>query len=159
MGPLEHSPADILRYIIIAHGLGFLSSGIDNPVDWTVYADIEPDAPDNCITVYNTIGRRHKRLQATGRIHEHHGIQIRIRSRTPALGYNKARDIAVTLDEDVYKEQVTIGTSVYCLHSFSRAGDIIPFPRDTITPTKRIIHTFNGLVDIRQQVIGTGTIS
>lgn len=158
-GTLEHSPADIVRYALIAHGLGFLHTGTGLPVDWTVFCDVEPDRPDNVITVYNTIGRKHGRTNPDRLVQEHEGIQIRIRSRTPKLGYNKAREIAIELDTQVYQEQVIIGSSVYCLHSFNRIGQIIALPKDTTTPSRRIVHTFNGLTSIRQNTLGTGTIS
>lgn len=158
-GLLEHSPADIVRYTIIAHSLGTLHTGTGIPEDWTVFCDVEPDRPDRVITVYNTLGRKHKRTFPDSMTQEHYGILIRIRSNTPAEGYNKAAEIASVLDELVYQESIIIGSSVYCLHSFNRVGGILALPKDTVTPTRRIIHTFNGLTSIRQQTQGTGTVS
>lgn len=149
-GSLEHSPADIIRYLIIAHGLGTLHSGTGIPDDWTVFSDVEPDRPDRVITVYNTIGRKHART-FDGVIQETHGILIRVRSQTPKEGYAKAREIAVELDEQVLQERITISGSIYCVHSFNRIGDVVGIPKDTTTPTKRLVHTFNGLTSIVQK--------
>lgn len=156
---LEHSPADIIRYLLVAHGIGELPSGTGVMDDWSIFCDVEPDRPDNCITIYNTQGRKHARMQLSGRVVEHYGIQIRVRSRNPKLGYNMAQQIAAELDENVYQERVTIGTAIYCVHSFDRSGNIVAIPKDFSTPTKRLIHTLNGLTNIKQKVNGTGSFN
>jgi hypothetical protein len=143
-GALTHSPADILRYIIIAHGWGSLPSGITN-ADWSVFVDNEPDRPDNCITIYNTPSKYNGRIHY-GMVQELHGIQVRIRSALSNIGYTQARGIAVELDEQLYMESVTIGNRTYSVKSFNRKGDVLAFGKDSPTPTKRSIHTFNGLL-------------
>lgn len=156
-GPLDHSPADILRSAMILHNLGSFPSGISN-AEWSIFVDNEPDRPDSCATIYNTSSRQQGRTQTDGEIQEMHGIQVRIRAALSKEAYAKARQIAIELDEGFYQENVTIGSSVYCIHSFSRTSDVIPSPgKDTPTPTKRTILTFNGLLTVRQQVTGTGT--
>lgn len=157
MGHLDHSPADILRYLLIAHGIGTYPSGRSNP-EWSIFVDNEPNSPDGVITVYNTIGRTLNRTQPDGQISEMHGIQVRVRSSLSDDGWAKIRTIAIELDEQTYQETVTIGSATYCVHSFSRTGQIIPFPgKDAETPTKRSIHVFNGLLTVVQKILGTGS--
>lgn len=157
-GRLQHSPADVIRYMLIQHGLGTLHSGSGVPDNWTIFSDVEPDRPDAVITVYNTMGVKHAQIHVTREVIEDEGIQIRVRSRTPAEGYEKANAIANELDEFVLQETVTIGTSVYCVHSFNRTSNVIPFPKDSQTPSARMVHVFNGLVTLKQKTQGTGTI-
>lgn len=153
-GALDHSPADVLRYLLIDKGMGTLPT---DSLDWPIFVDNEPDRPDECITIYNTTGRKNGRT-IEGEIQEHHGIQIRIRSAVSEEGYPKARILATTLDEEVYTENVYISGSVYCVHSFSRVDDIRSLGKDTPTPTKRSIYIFNGLLMVRMKESGTGTI-
>ncbi len=145
-GSLTHSPADIMRYLLIDKSLGTLPTSED---DWPIYANSEPDKPDNCITVYDTSNLKHGRTQVDGEVQEHHGIQVRIRSHTDTVAYIKARLIAVTLDSSTYRESVTIEASQYCVHSFTRTSDVIAIGKETITPSKRHVLTLNGLVMLR----------
>lgn len=153
-GTLQHSPADVLRYLLIDHSMGGLPSGVSN-ADWSIFVDNEPDSPDNCITVYNSVSKQNGRVMV-GEVCELHGIQVRVRSQISKTGYNKIREIAVEIDENVIIDTVTIGTATYCVHSFKRTTDIISFGKDTPNQSKRHIHTFNGLLTVRQKVIGTG---
>lgn len=154
-GTLQHSPADILRYLLIVHGMGSLPSGVNNS-DWSIFVDNEPDRPDNCITVYNTPSIQQGRIQPTGQMIEYFGTQVRVRSQESRTGFNKIREIAVELDEDVLNEVVDIGSASYCVQSYSRLGSILSFGKDAPTPTKRHIHTFNGYLIVKQNIIGTG---
>lgn len=148
-GTLTHSPADVLRYLLITHGLGSLPTGVSN-ADWSVFVDNEPDRPDNCLTIYNTVSKLNGRTHTDGEVQEIHGIQVRIRSQVSNEGYTRARQIAVELDTNVYLDNVTIDTVRYCVKSFSRSSDIYAFGKDSPTPTKRSIHTFNGYLVVRQ---------
>jgi hypothetical protein len=154
-GHLDHSPADVLRYLMIAHNLGSIGVGPTTD-DWRIFVDNEPDSPDNVVTVYNTTSRPQGRHQTDGEIQEMHGVQIRVRSQLSKEGYAKARSIAIELDEGTYRENVTIDSAVYCFHSFTRIGDIISIGKDAPTPTKRNVHVFNGLLTLTQKTIGTG---
>lgn len=145
-GLLTHSPADILRYLLISKGLGITPTPTPSNSVWPIYADNEPDGPDNCITVFNTTGKKNGRYQVTGQVHEFHGIQIRIRSSISTVGYTKSRAIAITLDENVLTESVNVSGTVYCVQSFTRTSDVIPLGKEASTPSKRSIHVINGLV-------------
>lgn len=147
-GALTHSPADILRYIIVAHGWGILPPGSSNP-DWSVFVDKEPDRPDNCITLYNTSAKYNGRVHS-GEVQEQHGIQVRVRSALSNEGYTRARGVAIELDEQLSIESITIGGSTYSVKSFNRRTDVKPLGTDAQTPTKRFVHTFDGLLVVRR---------
>lgn len=149
-GPLTHSPSDIVAQLIIDLGLGSLPNYATNP-SWPVFSHNEPDQPDNAITIYDTVGKKNGRTNPDHEIQEHHGIQVRIRSALSDVGYTKARAIAIALDEQVYRESVTIDSTTYCVQCFNRTGDIIAFGKDTPTPSKRFIWTFNGLIMLRKR--------
>ena len=46
-GPLIHSAADIIRYLLIAMGQGTLPT---DALLWPIYQARIPETPDNCIT-------------------------------------------------------------------------------------------------------------
>ena len=122
---LEHSPADIVRQLLID-----LSLGANGGVSWPVYASNEPasnnsDVPDALIVVTDTASRKDGRCQVSGRLFQHYGIQILVRHPTHQLGFLKASTIERTLSEDVNKQSVSleavVGTSTdtYLVYSLS----------------------------------------
>ena len=145
-GSLAHSPADVVRYLLINESQGTLPSDDD---DWPVFADGEPDSPDSVITVYNIPGRQHGRVMYSGERQEHHGVEVRIRDPDSQDGYAKARAIAVALDESVRLSSVTIGASVYLVYSVSRLGDVIALGKE-VPSSKRNLFTINAIVALRQ---------
>ena len=143
-GALTHSPADIVRTRLIELTLG------TNPASntaWPIFVSSEPDTPDNCITIYDTLGRDQGRVMWTGERQEMHGIQVRIRSQTHALGYTKARAIAVALDESIESDLVTIDATDYCLHSITRTSDVLALGLQK-PASRRYLFTVNALVSV-----------
>lgn len=145
---LQHSPADITRRALILLGLGTLptSNGI-----WPVSAESEPDAPDECVTVYTTVGKDHGRTMIDGEMQQHYGIQIRVRSRTPTVGWVKADTVATTIAarNQVYDLTVVIESSVYLVHCFANIGDVLPLGKEAPT-SKRNLFTINALLSVKQ---------
>ena len=77
-GPLIHAPANIIRQLLISKSQG------TNPLlqePWPISYSMEPDTPDNSITVYDTTDRDHGRTMVDGRRQVHHGFQVRVRSK------------------------------------------------------------------------------
>src|SRR5688572_13398595 len=88
---LLHSPGEVVAYLLVELGLGATPTNPPaSPATWPVYAEGEPDTPDNCITVYTTAGRSDGRSMIDGELFEHYGVQIRIRGRTQTDGWQKA---------------------------------------------------------------------
>jgi len=143
-GSLTHSPADVVRRLMIAEGLGTDPSDSSS---WPIYAHREPNSPDSCITVYDTQGRQDA-LHQVGVVTEHHGLNIRVRAAKGETGYTKARAIAIAFDTGIYLDAVTIGSSVYLIHAITRTGDVLPIGRESTSD--RSIHTINAVVALRQ---------
>lgn len=145
-GALTHSPADVLRWLLIDLGQG------SDPADgaaWPVFASAEPDSPDSCLTVYDTAGRDSGRSHPDGERAEHHGVQVRVRATSHREGYQKARAIALALDQDVYRDTVVIGDDAYRVWSVSRTGDVLVLGTN-IPGSKRHLFTVNAVVSLRQ---------
>jgi hypothetical protein len=142
-----HSPADILRYALASRGVG------SNPVtapnqDWPIYANSEPDLPDNVITVYDTDGDNSGRTMVDGVMQGWDGVQVRVRSMSPRVGREKADEVARVLAEGIYRDAVTIEGVNYLLQNLSKVSNVLPLQRDTPN-TKRSLFTINA-----QQVSG-----
>lgn len=157
-GTLTHSPADVIRRVLID-----LGHGVD-PTDggsWPIFVSSEPTTPDSAITVYDTAGRKDGRIMFNGRQHIFHGIQVRVRALKFETGYNKANAIAVALDEDIRLRTVTLNdptgtsTTTYTVYSVSRDSDVLPIgterPRETQAPiSRRQIFTINASVMVEE---------
>ena len=149
-GALTHSPADILQALLVALGLGSQPPGPTDPaVTWPVFVASEPAAPDEAITTYDTEGRDFGFTMTDGERQEHHGVQVRVRASTHAVGWKKARAIAVALDESVYQETVVIEGVSYFVHDVIRTSNVIPLGKEEPT-SKRTLFTINAVVTLHQ---------
>jgi len=145
-GSLDHSPADVLRRVLIALGVG------TDPAlggSWPIFAAGEPDKPDSAITVYDTTGTQQGRTHTDGEVQEHHGVQVRIRAASHSAGYAKARDVATALDRDLYQEIATLGAARYMIHAATRTSDVLTLGRESPT-SKRTLFTLNAVLSVRQ---------
>lgn len=151
MAALTHSPAQIIRFLLIAAGGGVLPS---NGGSWPIFAWQEPDQPDNVATLYDTSGKMDGRVH-DGEQQQHEGVQLRVRSAIANDGNNKIRALVEILDKQVLNTLVVCnnvpgpGTSSYRVHSVTRPGTILSIGKDTPT-TKRAIFTCNLLVSVEQ---------
>lgn len=144
-GALAHSPADVVRRLLIALGLGN-----DPPAEpWPVYVGGEPTVPEDVITVYDVLGVNHGREMARGERQEHHGVMLRFRGREYRSTFAKARAVAVALDEDVSLETVAVDSSSYRVHCVNRRGDVLALNKESFE-TKRSLFTINATVSLRQ---------
>lgn len=141
---LEHSQADIVRWLIIALGEGTDPASNE---DWPVSAAIEPYAPDNCITVYDTEGIQQGRLGPTRKIQESLGLQVRIRAINHKDGFLKAYAIRHALSESVRNALVTVDTTTYLVYSLVKFSSVLPLGKDSSAGTRRLF-TFNCLVNL-----------
>lgn len=143
-GLLLHSPADIIRRLLIAEGYG-----VDPPsTPWPIYVAVEPSLPDNVITIQDYgAARMQGRRMHDGRQLMMHSIQVRVRGKDHPTGYPKANAIAVALDEVIYWDSVTIGAQSYCVDTVSRLSDVMAMGREETTT--RHIFLINALVEVR----------
>lgn len=143
---LDHSPADILRYALVALGVGTLPDDVD---EWPIAVDTEPDEPESVITIKDTVGMNDGRVMFNGAQQLHPGVQVRIRApKHNNGGWLKADSIRKAMNESVYQEEVTIDSKRYLLHCCSNVSQVIPLGKD-VPRSKRSIFTINALVSVR----------
>jgi hypothetical protein len=145
---LRHSPADIVRQVLIDVGLGTDPDLVPLQA-WPVYVGSEPTMPDDCITVYNTAGVVDGRSMPDGEILEHRGWQVRVRALDNPTGYQKMDDIRTYMSEVAVQVVTTIASIRYLVFCFAKFGDILDLGKDVPT-SKRSLFTLNGLCPIRQ---------
>lgn len=148
---LLHSPADIIRQLLVDLGLGNDS----NSNTWPTFVGSEPGSPDNVLTVFNTAGRDQGRHMIDGTRQTFPGVQIRVRSALPAVGYSKAGTIADALDASVYNRTVNVETingvaaASYTVHALSRTTDVLDIGKD-VPNSRRSIYTINATVTLKR---------
>lgn len=150
-GILNHSPGDIIRNLLIDLGHGTFPSASGS---YPVYVEEERDTPDNCLTVFSTAGVMQGRFMYDGVKEEKYGVQIRGRNASLSVGYTKLKTIADSMDQDVRRAIVYIGSDKYIVHNVSRTTGVIDISR--ASTTKRWVHVFNALVTVRS-LPGTGS--
>jgi hypothetical protein len=143
-GTLSHSPANILRRALVQ-----LGHGADPPTGpWPCYCPVEPDRPDNVLTVQDTAGTDDGRTMIDGARQGFRGVQVRVRASDNLVGSAKAEALAVALDQ-LYDVLVTMGTTSYRLHAVTRTSD--PLALGTDTPrSRRWLFTVNARFTVRQ---------
>lgn len=144
-GLLNHSPGDILRYLLIAAGSGTLPTSNGS---WPIHADKEPDTPDNCITIRTTEGVEQGRVQITGVRQGQFAAQVRVRSTGSPTGYQKAAGLQHTMNTTFLNEEITISGSNYIVHS-AYCSDPISLGEDK-PDSRRFLHTLNVMLNIRK---------
>ena len=148
-GLLDHSPADIIRYLLINLGHGCDPEVGTNPGEWPIYVSMEPSSPDDVITVFGTTSVHQGRTQVDGEVQEREGIQIRVRCTNYPDGYEKIEQISIALDEDLYGTGVTIDNATYLVHAWSRTSGPIELGKQ-VPQTKRELFTLNGTITVKQ---------
>lgn len=146
---LSHGVNRIIAQLLIDLGLGSAVPADENAEleEWPVYIGLEPTSPDNCLTVYTTVGIGDIRVMY-GTLHQHYGFQIRLRSATQEVGELKGYEVRRQLAENVTNRQVTVADSdfslvvaSYHLPCIARIGQLLDNGRDGVTA--RRIYTLN----------------
>lgn len=141
---LSHSPADIVRYLLVNLSRGSLP---EDEAAWPIYVSQEPDHPDSCITVYDTSGIIEGRAQISGEIQEHYGIQIKVRAASPTVAYAKISEVNNWIDKSVRNNLVTIESSQYLVYAITRKGGILSLGKE-LSSSKRNLYTVNAIVSL-----------
>ena len=145
-GNLDHSPADIIRDLLIDLSLGTLPT---NNTAWPVFRSNQPDSPDNSICVFDTENELQGRRQTDGVTIEFYGILIRVRGVDYSTGFNKAKDIAHQLDTEVLRDDVTIGSDTYRVQAVTRRGGVLSLGSE-LGVSRRRLFTINAVASIYQ---------
>lgn len=143
-GALTHSPAEIVRNLLVNLGAGTLPSAGGS---WPISADQRLDTPDNAMTINDTDGRKDGRSMPTGEVFEHPGIQIEVRAATRGAGFLKAKAVATLLDEGVFNDTITVSGKSYTITNVSRSGGVISIGKESPT-SKRYLFTINAIATI-----------
>jgi len=137
-GVLYHSPSEIIAQMLDDLGLADLqSTGTGDPLTgWTVFPIHLPEDPEQALVVKDTSGRIHGRMQPTGVIGEHYGIQILARSSVdPVTPYKRVKLILEAFDTLVNREEVTLiddnsVSRTYRVNAVTRVGPAVPAGND-----------------------------
>jgi hypothetical protein len=142
---LTHSPADVVRWLLINLGLG-----TDPAADglWPIHATNEPDWPDNMLTLYDTDPSIDGRIQQTGEITEHRGVQVQVRGVDHPTAWAKVEAVRATMDETVNKHLVIVESSAYIVYAITRRSGPLALGRESAT--NRFLFTINVAVALRQ---------
>ena len=151
---LRHSPAEIVRQLLINLGLGvagsYDSSNRYSGAAWPVTTNSEVDQPDNAITVYDTAGQGDGRSMIDGETFSHYGFQVRIRAQTHRLGWLKADSIETGLSKSVYQNVVTVDGVSYLVHCVARIGDVLSLGKEAPQSIRRVF-TLNALLSVKER--------
>lgn len=151
MGIMNHATSEIVQQMLINGGQGSLP---EEEEDWPVYADNEPNQPDNLIIIIDTAGVVEGRTSPDGETIEQEGIQITVRSTHPREGFVKARAIAKWID-DQDKFSVTLleteGTAQhsYRIEALNRVGSVMPIGKEQ-NASERYLTVANYLAAINE---------
>lgn len=146
-GELEHTPADILRYLLIALGEGVLPSNWSAGL-WPIANDTENQTPDAYITTYDTSASDDGRSLVTGETFQHYGVQIRVRAGSNSSAWVKCKRLQTVLDQAVINEVVAIGDARYLVAAVD-TGNPLRIGADAPNSARRLV-TMNCTVPIRQ---------
>ena len=150
-GALIHSPADIIRNLLIDLSQGTAPADSDA---WPIYVAQEPDSPDSVITIYNTLGTRQGRFMF-GEVQEKPGFQVRVRDPEHYSGFEKVQAITIALDNMASNTVVEVGDDAgtgnqsYTVYAITGRLGVIALGRDT-PRTKMHLFTINAVVTVRQ---------
>ena len=143
-GALNHSPADIIRHLLILAGFGSSPSGLNN---WPIFVSNLPDLPDNVITIYDTQGDTGLRSFSSLIRDERYGISVQVRATDHKTGFLKAHAIAIAFDNNLGCEGITIDGTLYSIVTIIRKTNVIALGNE-IPTSKRQMFSLNALVDV-----------
>lgn len=142
---LLHSPGDILRRALISLAIGS-NPDVATVGAWPVYCAVEPNSPDNCLTVYDSPDS-----VQSGRMNievvEFPSVQVKVRAVDHQTAYLKASAIASAMD-DILRRNVSMpDNTVYLLAWVHRR----PFGYSGLEKpaSRRHIITINAYLSVR----------
>lgn len=148
---MTHSAAVVLQQLLI--NLGVLADPSTTPTttaaDWSCFSTNEPDRPENCVTIYDTLGRDFGRTMPDGEALNHPGISIRVRSADHDSGQAKAHTIREALSKTIYQNTVHIGSNDYVVWDVNSISQVLPIGKN-VPHSKRSIFTINARMAVYQ---------
>lgn len=121
MTPLAHPPQNVLAWALINAGLGTDPApwaGTTAGDDWPVFYGVEPDRPDNAVTVYEGTPQLDGRTGPDGAVVQHYGFTVRVRGGPSKAAVRlKAETIFRYLNETLYDLKLTLDGQEYSVPS------------------------------------------
>lgn len=141
---MNHSPAQILAALLM-DGSEALFTNPTDLLDWPLYISSLPDVVSVALSaaVYDTTPDKKGRLLSGLEIWSY-GIQIKIRSTTYLVGWQKAEAVSGFL-MNLLNEYVSVDESSYTVEQFSQTSRILSLGQDE---QRRSLFAINGLVTI-----------
>lgn len=144
---MTDSTAAILRQWASDVSLGTIpSGGTSAPAAWSMYLGSEGEAPDNCMTFYDTDGPDDGRGMISGEVVGPDGVQIRFRAVNYPTGWAKANAVrdAIMLAgvNQPYQRRVTISSRNYLIECVVGIGPVLSLGK--MIPNNRLnVFTLN----------------
>lgn len=160
---LNHAPREVVRALLIQLGVG--TDG-QSYAAWPVFHGMEPNDPDNCITLFDDDSTHHGRTQVNGEVQEHYNVEIRVRAAGVTTGTalqhgsqavrSKINSIVRALDQQVRMTNVNVtnemgNTTPYVVHAASRNGGVADLGRQRENK-ERYVNTVSYSIAITQTV-------
>lgn len=136
----------IIIYELLVDVLALLSDPTLD-TDWPLYIDHEPHSPDECFTIYDTVGINEQRDMSTGLVVVHHGIQIRARGRDYKATWAKLYAVVLGLD-GVQAQEVTSNSVDYIVHALTKTTAISSLGKEVGNTKRRNLFTVNYTVTL-----------
>ena len=150
--PTLNSIAEIVQALLIQLGLGTWPpmDTLATNADWPVYATNEPNAPDNCITTYDTTNQYDGRSMTDGEVWTHWGTQIRVRGIDHPTAYQKAFAIKKAISQQVggaagVASVTTPDGNTYLIGTLAKIVGPVNLGQN-MPQSKRALFTLNALV-------------
>lgn len=146
---LQHSPARILSVALIAETVVTAPTG--DPAEdaaWPCHYAEEPDKPDDCVTIYDTVGKQFGGNMHDGSLFAEQGFQVRVRANGHDRGWRKADELQQTLARGLYLENLTIESKTYVLYCVGDVSEVNVLGKEAPTSNRRL-YTINGTLAIR----------
>ncbi len=142
MAITNYSASDVLVELLVQAGqLARITSG--QPVGdlWPGYAGLEPDKPDNVVTLYDTDASNSCRSYLSLVTDGPSGIQVRVRGTTHRVAFSKATEISNYL-ASVVRRGVSIGDKYYLVNGCTNIENVIALGKESPS-SQRLVFVFN----------------
>ena len=144
----DHSPADIVRWLMVRAGVG-----TDPTVSgaWPVWVSKEPTTPDNLIKVSDTQGVDGSRSMVDGDQIAWNGFQVMVRAVDHPTGWQKVNAIrtAFLTDANFKRTVVTVEGQRYAVQAVVRVGQVIPLGEEKPVSSRNLF-TLNAMLSYRK---------
>ena len=146
---MTHTPAQIFRQYLLDEGLA-VEPGASG--SWPIYHSHLPDGvgvEDDALCVYDTAGGKDGRPMG-GLPLFHHGIQLRVRSRSYTDGWEKAQEIADAAG-GILRESLDLDSITYIIQSVSQSTSVVALGVEEEGTKRRDHFTVNFLATLKEE--------